>query len=46
LRARISPSGEVSFILHVRNGVGKLVLVTLGRYPHLSLKEAREHAAR
>jgi hypothetical protein len=46
LRARISPSGEVSFILHVRSGVGKFVLVTLGRYPDLSLKEAREQAAR
>jgi integrase len=46
LRARISPTGDVSFILHARNGVGKLVLVTLGRYPDLSLKEAREQAAR
>jgi integrase len=46
LRARISPTGEVSFILHIRNADGKLVLVTLGRYPDLSLKEARELAAR
>jgi integrase len=46
LRARISPSGEVSFILHSRNAAGKLVLVTLGRYPDMSLKEAREVAAR
>jgi hypothetical protein len=43
---RISPTGEVSFILHIRNADGKLVLVTLGRYPDLSLKEARELAAR
>lgn len=46
LRARLSPTGEVSFILHARNAAGKLVLVTLGRYPDLSLKEARELAAR
>src|SRR5688572_15819813 len=46
LRARISPTGEVSFILHARNATGKLVLVTLGRYPDLSLKDAREQAAR
>jgi integrase len=46
LRARVSPKGEVSFILHARNATGKLQLVTLGRYPDLTLKAARELAAR
>ncbi len=36
----------MSFILHGRNADGRLVTVTLGRYPDLSLKGAREQAAR
>jgi len=46
LRARARASGTVTFILHARNNAGKLKLVTLGRYPSLSLKEARKLAAR
>lgn len=45
LRARIASSGEVSFILHARDAAGRLQTVTLGRYPDLSLKSAREMAA-
>ena len=46
LRARISSGGEVAFILKARNAAGQLKTVTLGCYPQVSLKEAREAANR
>lgn len=46
LRARVSPTGEVSFLLKARGGPeAKPLTVTLGQYPDLSLKEARAQAA-
>lgn len=47
LRARVSPTGEISFVLKARGGPAATpITVTLGRYPDLSLKEAREGATR
>ena len=45
LRARVSPTGEISFVLKARGGPeAKPLTVTLGQYPDLSLKEARAEA--
>lgn len=46
LRARVSADGKVTFILKARNASNKLQTVTLGAYPDMSLKEARELANR
>ncbi|SEO00875.1 protein of unknown function [Pseudorhodobacter antarcticus] len=45
LRARVSSKGKVSFILKARNAASQLKTVTLGTYPEMSLKEAREKAS-
>lgn len=41
LRVRATPKGSVSFVWYTRNGRGKRDVVTLGRYPDLSLADAR-----
>ena len=46
LRARISAKGEVTFILKARDAASKLQTITLGSYPEMTLKSAREEAAR
>lgn len=46
LRARVSATGNVSFVLKARNAASQLKTITLGAYPEISLKEARERAAR
>lgn len=45
LRARVSADGRTTFILKARNAANKLQTITLGSYPDLSLKEAREKAS-
>lgn len=45
LYARVSPSGEASFAMRSRDAAGRLHTVTLGRYPDLKLREAREQTA-
>ncbi|MBL4927768.1 tyrosine-type recombinase/integrase [Fuscibacter oryzae] len=44
LRARVSAEGRVTFILKAKDAANKLQTITLGAYPHMSLKEAREGA--
>ncbi len=47
LRVRVSPTGSISFLTKARGGAdGKPRTVTLGHYPALSLREARELATR
>lgn len=46
LRARISSEGRVTFILKARDAANRLQTVTLGAYPEVSLKDARERATR
>ncbi|MBY6117161.1 Arm DNA-binding domain-containing protein [Mameliella alba] len=46
LRARVSARGDVTFILKTRAQNQKLMTVTLGRYPGITLKTARELAGR
>lgn len=46
LRARMAASGAISFALKARGADGKLQTITLGRYPEMSLKEARAEATR
>ncbi|WP_460273909.1 tyrosine-type recombinase/integrase [Celeribacter sp. ULVN23_4] len=46
LRARISAKGKISFALQARDASNELKTVTLGQYPEMSLKQAREEAAR
>lgn len=46
LRARISATGQITFILKCRNAASQLISVTIGRYPEISLKEARERGMR
>lgn len=46
LRARISVTGQISFLLKSRDAAGILQTVTLGHYPEISLKEARDAALR
>lgn len=46
LRARISSEGRATFILKTRDAANILKTVTLGAYPTMSLKEARETANR
>lgn len=42
---RVSKSGHKSFAVKMRNKVGKNITETIGTYPQLSLKAAREKAA-
>ena len=44
LRIRVSPKGDKTFVLKARNSAGQIKTITLGRYPDLSLKQAREAA--
>lgn len=44
LRARASATGEITFILKTRDAASSLKTITLGRFPEMSLKEAREAA--
>jgi integrase len=45
LRVRVAPTGEISFVLKARGGpAASPITVTLGRYPDLSLKQARAEA--
>jgi integrase len=44
LRIRVSPKGDKAFVLKSRNSVGQIKTITLGHYPSLSLKQAREAA--
>ena len=46
LRARVSADASVTFILKTRNAANKLKTITLGTYPAMSLKEARDAAGR
>lgn len=46
LRARVSADGRTTFILKARNPANKLQTITLGSYPEMSLKEAREEASK
>lgn len=46
LRARVSAEGKVTFILKSRDAANKLRTITIGAYPEMSLKEAREEASR
>ncbi len=44
LRIRVSAEGRISFILKARDAGSKLQTITLGQFPDISLKEAREQA--
>jgi hypothetical protein len=44
LRARVSASGKAKFILKAKNSANQLKTITLGTYPEMSLKEARDQA--
>jgi integrase len=46
LVGRISSSGRVTFVLRARNAAGMMQTITLGTYPDLSLKAARDAANR
>ncbi|MBC2834059.1 tyrosine-type recombinase/integrase [Paragemmobacter straminiformis] len=46
LVGRVSASGRVMFVLRARNAAGKMQTVTLGAYPDLTLKSARDAANR
>lgn len=46
MRARISAGATVTFILKARNDANELKTVTLGTYPEISLKVARELASK
>lgn len=46
LVGRVSSSGRVTFVLRARNAAGKMQTITLGTYPDLSLKAARDAANR
>lgn len=46
LRARISSEGRVTFILKARDAANKPQTITLGTYPEMSLKDAREKASK
>lgn len=46
LRARISASGNTTFILRAKNAENKNKTITLGSYPEMSLKDARAAASR
>jgi hypothetical protein len=46
LVARISTSGSVTFSLRARDSSGKMKTITLGTYPDMSLKAARDAAAK
>ncbi|OWY08739.1 hypothetical protein B6V74_13035 [Thioclava sp. F42-5] len=46
LRARVASTGEITFILKARDAASKLRTVTLGQFPQMTLKEAREAATR
>lgn len=44
LRLRVGAQGERTFLLKARGGDGRMATVTLGPYPMLSLKDARQKA--
>ncbi len=44
LRVRVSAEGRINFILKARDAGSKLQTITLGQFPDISLKEARELA--
>lgn len=44
LRVRVSAEGAITFILKARNAASKLETITLGHFPEMSLKEAREES--
>lgn len=44
LVARVSPKGDVSFVLKARNSASVLKTITLGHFPDMSLKVARDAA--
>ncbi|WPZ28505.1 integrase family protein [Sulfitobacter sp. OXR-159] len=44
LKLRVSRTGHKSFAVMMRNKAGKYTTITIGTYPDLSLKEAREVA--
>lgn len=46
LIGRVSSSGRITFILRARDAGGTMKTVTLGSYPELSLKAAREAASK
>ena len=46
LRARVSTAGVATFILKARDASSKMQTITLGTYPEMGLKAAREEAAR
>jgi integrase len=46
LRARVSVEGKVAFILKCRDSSSKIKTITIGAYPDMSLKEARDEANR
>lgn len=46
LVARISSSGNATFVLRARDAAGTMKTVTLGSYPEMPLKAAREAASR
>ena len=46
LQIRVSPAGGKTFALRARNPSGLVLRVTLGKYPALRLKDAREMALR
>ena len=45
LRVRVGTDGVISFAVKCRDAGSRLKTITLGRYPDLSLKQAREQAA-
>lgn len=44
LKARVSPSGRITFAAMLRNKAGKYTTYTIGTYPEVSLKSARATA--
>jgi len=44
LKIRVSPSGHKAFAMMIRNRIGKNETFTIGAYPDVSLKQAREVA--
>lgn len=46
LRLRVAETGQKTFLLKARDAASTLKTVTLGHYPEMSLREAREAASR
>lgn len=46
LRARVSADGAISFILKARDHASRVQTITIGRFPGMSLKEAREESTK